>query len=89
MKNLPNLYKNTRGNIKNNNKEYCYLEKEQKDNNKEIEEFIKNTNILGIPLILTTNENTFVTRIIKVEKDYLITLKNERIKIEDIKKIEK
>ena len=88
MKKLPNLYKNTTMNMKSHNKEYCYLE-EEKENRKEIEEFINNTNIFQIPLIITTKDDTFVTRIIKREKNNLITINNNTIKIEDIIKIEK
>ncbi|MBR2828067.1 MAG: hypothetical protein IKE70_02395 [Bacilli bacterium] len=89
MKKLPNLYKNLSINTKTHNKDYCYLEDNQEENNKEIIEFIKNSNIYQIPLIITTKDNTFVTRIIKIENDNLITLKNEKIRIEDIIKIEK
>ncbi len=90
MKELPTLYKNENLNLKNHNKDYCYLEETTRKDISPVLDSILNTPLVyRIPVIITTKDNTLVTRIVKVEDNHITTINGDIIKLEDILNIEK
>lgn len=92
MKKLPEIYKNEINKNINNNKEYCYLEKEE-EKKENIEDKIASIfNGMGysynIPVTIKTKDKEYHTSLIAKTRNSLITLDNDTIKIADILSIE-
>ena len=93
LKKLPSLFK-INHNIKSHNTNYCYLKEKgneypKKDINLILENLFSNPNLYQIPVIIKTKNNKIVTRLLKKEKNKVITIKQQEIMIEDIIDIEK
>ena len=86
-KNLPKVFKNTIDKKINNNKTFAYG-----DNNKkkeiDINNFFKQNTIYRKEVKITLENEVVKKKIIGRSLDRLITIDNELIKIDDIKKIE-
>ena len=86
-KNLPKVFKNTIDKKINNNKTFAYG-----DNNKkkeiDINNFFKQNTIYRKEVKITLENEVVKKKIIGRSLDHLITIDNELIKIDDIKKIE-
>lgn len=95
MKNLPKLYKGTVS-ASNNRKVFyskndCLLE-ENKNNTSlvNLDDLFKNNKYgYSEEIKIVTNKKEYVTRLVKKINDTVLTIDNELIKVEDIKKIEK
>lgn len=91
MKKLPKLYRNNISKPIKNNKEVCYLNKEEVRQIpiQSIEETISEIfNGIGysynIPVIITTKDKTYHTSIVTKTKQAILTLENEIIPRKDI-----
>lgn len=96
LQKLPNIYKNTIDKRINNNMEKCMV---NDNNNYEINDsnmnkieinsyiedlFSSNTYIFNIPVIIKTNDMTYDTYLATKTNNYLLTIENEKIIIDDI-----
>lgn len=101
IKKLPKIYQNDINKTINNNKKMCYVDKNNRKNislnqmtNTEINDFIDhifnttgyafNTNVM-----IKTKDNLYHTSIIAKMNNYILTMNEEKIKIEDIISITK
>jgi len=86
MKKLPKIYQNKIEKTIKNNKEYCYLVKEEECN---IEEELTSIfsgigHSYNIPILLKTKEKVYETSLVSRTKNNVITLENDIIPISDI-----
>lgn len=81
MNRLSELYKNQNIAIKNNNKNYCYLENIEKSTNNN--DYLNDINYNNKVHIITNNK-TYYTYIISKTKDSIYTLEDEKIPLKDI-----
>lgn len=91
MKKLPKLYRNNISKPIKNNKEVCYLNKEEVRQmpTQSIEETLSEIfNGIGysynIPVVITTKDKTYHTSIVTKTKQAILTLENEIIPRKDI-----
>lgn len=98
MKKLPKIYKNEIDKKINNNKNICYVEKEdsvlQKNTKEQITETIEEIfsgigYSYNIPVTIKTSNKTYETSLIAKTKNSIITLDNETIPLETIISIQK
>lgn len=85
MKRLPEIYKKNNKDIKTNNRNYCYLENIDNNNDKKnIELILKDINIKNKKINIITKDNSYYTYIISITKKYIYTLEDEKISINEI-----
>ena len=89
MKKLPELYKNTNINPKDNNKKICHL-KENINVKEEVLDKIFNgiSHPYNIKVLITTNNKSYETYLVSKTKKNIVTLDNEVIPIDNIINIE-
>lgn len=90
MKKLPNIYKNTIDKKISNNKEVCHLK--NSDSNKSILEkidyiFMDDHYSYNILVNIVTSNRIYDTYLVSRTDDYVVTLDNDIININDIKEL--
>lgn len=92
LKKLPELYKNDITKKITNNKNYCYLNNVEEVKYSPKEQLEKIFSGVGysynVPVIIKTKDEELKTSIATRTKNYIVTLENKIIKINDIEKIE-
>lgn len=84
MKELPKIFANKIDNIKNN--KTVSKEKEKIDIKSKIDELFQDKELYKKDLLITTDKE-YVKRILLKKDNYLISMQNEKINIDDIKDI--
>lgn len=101
IKKLPKIYQNTINKKINNNKTTCYLKNNSNNDrnyttmdnisvNSFIDDIFNTTGyVFNIPIIIKTNNNIYNTSLIAKRNGYILTLDNNKIKIDDIVSIQR
>lgn len=88
MKKLPKMYKNNIKKRMNNNTTVFYGGKDEKAKEINIEDYFLKNKIYRKEVKITLNDKVIIKNIIGRTTNHLITMDNELINIQDIKKIE-
>jgi hypothetical protein len=88
MKKLPKMYKNNVNKKINNNTIVFYGSKNDKNKEINIEDYFLKNKIYRKEVKITLNDKVIIKNIIGRTTNHLITMDNELINIQDIKKIE-
>lgn len=88
MKKLPKMYKNNVNKKINNNTIVFYGSKNDKNKEINIDDYFKKNKIYRKNVKITLNDKVIIKNIIGRTTNHLITMDNELINIQDIKRIE-